>query len=265
MNAKVTPWVRNLVITLGVFWLSLQIVVLFTWLFGRLSNGVIYGDGVLDAIAMGVMDSIGRAMAAALAAATVTLSATSQKPHRWAFVVAILYVVRAPTQHWHVSPTAWDRLWQSVNVLWPALVCVVVGVITAKLRRKWSDGRSKKALWILTAALISAVVSSVVWSQVIFHSKPTRRVTVEDVLKQLQTNTPVGTSRSTVESYLDSQSMSHSYIDDPKFPKERRVELAMVRDTSRSWLVRGDIVIRFRFDQSDRLLEYSAREILTGP
>jgi hypothetical protein len=220
---------------------------------------------VLDAIAMGVMDSMGRAIAAALAAATVTLSATSKKPYRWAFVVAILYIVKAPTQHWHVSPTAWGRLWQTVNVLWPALACLVVAIIIAKLRSKWSDGRTKKALWILTAALISAVVCSFLWGQVILHSKTTPRVTVEDVLKQLQTNTPVGTSRSAVESYLDSQSMSHSYIDDPKFPKERRVELALVRDTSRSWLVQGDIAIRFRFDQSDRLLDYSAREIFTGP
>jgi len=94
MNLKDTSWVRNLLVTLGAFWLSLQVVVLFAWLFGRLNNRVIYGDGVLDAIAMGVMTSLGRDVAAALAAALVTLSAASQKPERWAFIVAILAGVR---------------------------------------------------------------------------------------------------------------------------------------------------------------------------
>ena len=41
--------------------------------------------------------------------------------------------------------------------------------------------------------------------------------------------TPVGSSRSAVESYLDSQSIQHSYIEDSKSPNERRVELALIR------------------------------------
>ena len=68
-----------------------------------------------------------------------------------------------------------------------------------------------------------------------------------------------------MESYLDSQSIAHSYLDDPKFPSERRVEFALIRGTSQSLLVRGDIQIRFRFDQSGRLLDYSVQELFTGP
>jgi hypothetical protein len=150
-------------------------------------------------------------------------------------------------------------------VLWPAVACVVVAIITARLRRKWGDAGSKKALWIFAAVLVATVVCSHVWPYVIGPSRANHRITVEDVLKQLQANTPVGTSRSAVESYLDSRSITHSYIDDPKVSDYRRVEIALVRDSSRSWLVRGDIEIRFHFDQSDRLLDYSAHEVFTGP
>jgi len=265
MNARYLPWVRNLLITLGAFWLSLHVVVLFALLFGRLNRGVIYGDGVLDALAMGVMTSMGRAVAAALAAALVTLAVDAKKPERWAFTVAILYVANAFTQSWGMPPTAWDRLWHGADVLWPALVCLVVAVVTARLGRKWGDAGSRKALWTLAALFVAAVSCSVIWPQVMLHSKATHRVTVEEVLKQLQANTPVGTGRPAVESYLDSRSITHSYIDNPEVPNERRVELALIRDTSQSWLVRGDIEIRFRFDQSDRLLDYSAHEIFTGP
>lgn len=265
MNVRDLSWVRNLLIALVAFWLSVWAATLLAWLFGRLSSGVIYGDGVLDAIAMGVMTSMGRAVAAALAAAIVTLSAAGPKPERWAFLVAILYVVDASRMHWHLPPRAWDRLWQSVDLLWPALACAVVAVIIARLRHKWSDAGSKKALWILAAVFVAAVVCSAIWPQVIRPSRANHRITVEDILKQLQANIPVGTSRSAVESYLDSRSMPHQYFDDPKFPNERRVEFATVRDTSRSWLVRGDIQIRFRFDESDKLLDYSAHETFTAP
>jgi hypothetical protein len=258
-------WVRNLLITLGAFWLSLHVVVLFSLLFGRLNRGVIYGDRALDALAMGMMTSMGGAVAAALAAALVTLAVVAQKPERWAFIVAILYVANALTQSWGMPPTAWDRLWHGADVLWPAVACVVVAIITARLRRKWGDAGSRKAPWTLAALFVATVACSVIWPQVMLHSKAVHRITVEDVLKQLQANTPVGASRSAVESYLDSRSITHSYIDDPKMPDYRRVEIALVRDSSRSWLVRGDIEIRFHFDQSDRLMDYSAHEVFTGP
>jgi hypothetical protein len=76
---------------------------------------------------------------------------------------------------------------------------------------------------------------------------------------------PAGSSRSVVESYLDSRSIPHSYIDDSEFPNDRRVELALMRGTSQSPLVRADFQVRFRFDESGRLLEYSVREVFPVP
>src|ERR1700756_4601359 len=99
-------WARNLLISIGAFWISRQTVVLTSWLFGMATNGVIYHDvGVFSAIAIGAMDGMGRAVSAAFGAAIVTFFATGQKPHRWAVVVALLYVLAArPHYHFVTSP-----------------------------------------------------------------------------------------------------------------------------------------------------------------
>jgi hypothetical protein len=39
----------------------------------------------------------------------------------------------------------------------------------------------------------------------------------------------------------------------------------MIRGTSRSWLIRGDSQILFKFDNQDRLIDYKVQEIFTGP
>jgi hypothetical protein len=105
--------------------------------FIRLGNGIIYGSGRLDIIAEGVMTSMGRALAAALAGVLVVLFVASPKPQFWAFVVAALYVIRPPVHsHWVVTPTARDRSWQIVDVQWPAIACILAAFITARLRPK---------------------------------------------------------------------------------------------------------------------------------
>jgi hypothetical protein len=126
---------RNVLISLGAFWLSVWMVVPFAWLFGKLNDRIIYGDSVLAAIAMGVMTSLGRAVAAGVAGWIVTLTTAGRKPERWAFIIAILHVVDARRYHWHLPPTAWDRLWQSVDLLFPAIVCIAAAFMTVRFRR----------------------------------------------------------------------------------------------------------------------------------
>jgi hypothetical protein len=123
----------------------------------------------------------------------------------------------------------------------------------------------QKTLWVLAAVISAAVVSLWLWHWQKLHGTATHPLTVEGVRKKLEQALPVGSSRAAVESYLDSESIPHSYLDDSKFPSERRVELALIRGTSQSLFVRGDIQIRFRFDQSGRLLDYSVQELFTGP
>jgi len=130
-------WFRNLLISLGAFWFSLEIGVLITIPLAMLNNGRIYHDGVLDAIAEGLMTSMGMALGAVLAATLVMLAVLSLKPQRWAFLVAVLYVTRAHGRHhWVVPPSARDRLWMGVDLLWPAIACLATTAVITRLRRK---------------------------------------------------------------------------------------------------------------------------------
>jgi hypothetical protein len=125
--------------------------------------------------------------------------------------------------------------------------------------------RQTRTLWICAALIAALAVGLGVRRRVTGHDTGTPPRTAESVRKQLEQAIPLGSSRSAVESYLDSRSIPHSYIDASKFPNERRLELAPVQLSSQSRLIRGDIQIRIRLDESGRLLDYSTQEIFTGP
>jgi|ERR1700735_88222 len=126
---------RNLLIAFGVFWFSFWTVLLFDRPFLKLH--MTYGDGVLSAVAMGVMDSLGRTLAAIFAGVLVTLVVESRKPERWSLVVAVLYVADSRIHYfWHLPPTWWDRISEIVNLGFPGLACVAAAVVTAKIRKR---------------------------------------------------------------------------------------------------------------------------------
>jgi len=130
---------QKLLITLGAVWLSLQTVVLFAWIFGKLNTGVIYGNGVLATIAMGMMISMGRALAALLGTVLVMRSVESPKPERWALIVALLYAlmptIRLLVQS-HSRPRRWDLWLQGADVLWPALVAAAAAYAIGRMKRR---------------------------------------------------------------------------------------------------------------------------------
>jgi hypothetical protein len=128
---------QNILISLGAFWLSEWLVVPFAWFFGKANNGIHYDAGsIMWAVALGVMNSLGRSLAAAFAGFVVARTATGPKPERWAMVVAILYVIDAPVRfHWRFPATAWDDAWQGISLVLPALTCLAAAYITSRFRR----------------------------------------------------------------------------------------------------------------------------------
>jgi hypothetical protein len=77
---------------------------------------------------------------------------------------------------------------------------------------------------------------------------------------------PIGTPRSRVESYLDEQGIPHSYVERSNgSPESDNTEVALIRGVSKTWLVRRDIQIVFKFDDQASLREVSFSDILTGP
>lgn len=104
-----------------------------------------------------------------------------------------------------------------------------------------------------------------VWLILSRQSRTSQRLTVKEVQQQIDGSIPIGSTRAAVESYLDSRSVPHSYLTASGQTDERNVELALIRGTSQSLLIRGDIQVRFHFDDADRLTDYHVKEIFTGP
>jgi hypothetical protein len=134
--------IRNVLISFGVFWASLWVAGLLQWPLYKLVhiNAIVRDETVLSGIAMGVLSSMSRTLAAVLAGILVTVVVSSRKSELWALIVALLYVVDAPVRHhWGYPATAWDRLWQAVDLMFPAIACIAAAVVTARLRGKKSN------------------------------------------------------------------------------------------------------------------------------
>jgi hypothetical protein len=128
-------WIQKTLISFGVFWLSLWIAPVVGWPLDKLTSRITYTDTVLNGFALGITNSLDRTIAAILAGILVTLVVSGRKPQLWACIVAVLYFLTAPRYHWAVTATGWDRLWQSVSAVFPAVACVAAAFIVASLRR----------------------------------------------------------------------------------------------------------------------------------
>jgi len=115
----------------------------------------------------------------------------------------------------------------------------------------------QRTFWILVTVITAVVVSLWIWQRVKLHSTATGPLTAEGVRKELEQSLPLGSSGTAVDSYLDSHAILHSHIDDSSN------EFALIR--GKAQFVRRDIQIRFHFDHSGRLLDYSLQEVFTGP
>ncbi len=121
----------------------------------------------------------------------------------------------------------------------------------------------RKLLWLAFALMVLA-------SLVVGSMYRMRRVKaagdVAKIEKDIHDHLPIGASRAEVVAYLDKRGIQHSYIgESQQTPEYRHTEMAMVRGTSRTWMVRGDVQVLFKFDESGNLASYLVKEIFTGP
>lgn len=120
-----------------------------------------------------------------------------------------------------------------------------------------------RSLWTAFAFVLFAglVVGIIHWRRLANATTDVTKVGAD-----LRDHLPPGSSRAAVTSYLDQRGIQHSFIDQSKeTPAYNHTELAMIRGASRVQLVTADIQIIFKFDEHDRLLSHSVREIFTGP
>lgn len=129
--------IQKFVTACGVFWLSLWIAPLVGWPLEKLTNRIIYTDTIANAFALGVVNSLDLAIAAAAAGISVTQVIVGRKPAFWSLIVGALYMADPPVRyHWGHGVSSWDRLWQAVALVFPAIACIAAAFITARVRRK---------------------------------------------------------------------------------------------------------------------------------
>ena len=132
-------WIQKALVTLGVFWLSIWLSLMVSWPLSKITRGITYPDTIFSAFALGAMNSLDRALTAILAGVLVTVVVGGRKSELWSLIVAVLYLAYAPRVHWALPQTGWDRIWQSVALVFPPIACVVAAIITARLRSKRSN------------------------------------------------------------------------------------------------------------------------------
>jgi hypothetical protein len=132
-------WIQKTLIAFGVFWLSLWLAPVVGWPLSKLTSRIVYTDTIFNALVLGVINSLDRALAAILSGVLVTVMVKGRKSEFWAFIVALLYLLTAPRYHWLIPTTGWDRLWQGVALIFPPIACIAAAFITAHLRRSRSN------------------------------------------------------------------------------------------------------------------------------
>jgi hypothetical protein len=121
----------------------------------------------------------------------------------------------------------------------------------------------RKTLWL---AIILIVLTGLAVGMIYKIRQPKATADIAQVERDIREHLPIGTSRTEVEAYLDQKRLPHWYTAESKqFPEYQHTETAMIGGTSRTWLVRGDTQILFKFNNQDRLIDYKVREIFTGP
>jgi len=124
----------------------------------------------------------------------------------------------------------------------------------------------RKISCIALALAVFAVLAALAAWRIHKLGRRVIRVDVATVEKDIRDHISFGASRAEVESHLDKRGILHSYVEQSPIGPERSHEvMALIPDTSHTWLIRGDIQILFKFDDQNRLANFSVKEIFTGP
>lgn len=122
--------IRNLLIVLGIYWLSMWVVVPIAAIYLKITTGITY-SGDLGMLLMGIISAIPTALVALGAGilSVYTLEGRSRK--YWLAVLALLYgILGFLGHHWVQTPRMIDRVWQLVQSIVPVIVCFLAGFIT---------------------------------------------------------------------------------------------------------------------------------------
>ena len=124
----------------------------------------------------------------------------------------------------------------------------------------------RRALIMITV-VVAVTVALLALTATLRSRHVKRKPDIASVEKDIREHLPIGSSRSDVERFLDARAIGHTYTGKlDESPEYSHTEGALIRGSSQSGLVRGDIQILFKFDNTDsKLVSYMVSEIFTGP
>lgn len=133
--------IRNLLVVLGIYWLSMWVVVPIAAIYLKITTGVTY-SGDLGMLLMGIVSAIPTALVALGAGVLAVYALEDRSRKYWLALLALLYgILGFWGHHWVQPPRIIDRVWQLVQSVVPVIVCFLAGYITLNLRRqKPSEG-----------------------------------------------------------------------------------------------------------------------------
>jgi len=121
--------IRNLLVVLGIYWLSMWVVVPIAAIYLKITTGITY-SGDFGMLLMGIVSAIPTALVALGAGilSVHTLEGRSRK--YWLAVLALLYgILGFLAHHWVRSPGIIDRVSQLLQSIVPAIACFLAGSI----------------------------------------------------------------------------------------------------------------------------------------
>jgi hypothetical protein len=130
-----TVTARNLLICAGAYYVARWMTLPLAFGFGKLTQGITYSGDFEGTVLMPLILKVPVALVAAAVGASVLWLVDSGRPLRWVIFPALLYALLGFLgYHWAHPPLPRDRVFQTVGALFPAISCVLGGIVASRRR-----------------------------------------------------------------------------------------------------------------------------------
>ena len=126
---------RNVLICVGAYYISKWLALPLAFVWGKLTTGAIYRGDFAGVILLPLVEHVPIALVAGAVGVVVVWLVETNRPLRWLFFPALLYAFFGLLgYHWSRPPLFLDRVSQAIGALFPALTCLISGVVALRQR-----------------------------------------------------------------------------------------------------------------------------------
>jgi hypothetical protein len=128
--------VRNFLIVLGCYWLSMWVILPFAYVHGKITIGVIY-SGYSGAMLMHIITAIPLALVSFGAGVLSKYVLEDSSKNRWILLLALLYAWgHFFGFHWAIKPELSDQALQFLESIIPAITCYIGSIVPFKTTKQ---------------------------------------------------------------------------------------------------------------------------------